>query len=96
MPRARRDLNPTKSSSSSCRARSDCIHVQSDLDLHFLQGKCMPQTAGSGYRKVHVIIQLYFAMIYVRKQPVAWKKYCAEYWLKELQEITDRSTAAAI
>ena len=28
---------------------------------------------------------------YVRKQPVAWKEYCAEYWLKELQESMDRS-----
>ena len=26
---------------------------------------------------------------YVGKQPVAWKEYCAEYWLKELQEIMD-------
>ena len=23
---------------------------------------------------------------YVGKQPVAWKKYCAEYWLEELRE----------
>ena len=23
---------------------------------------------------------------YVGKEPVAWKEYCAEYWLKELQE----------
>ena len=23
---------------------------------------------------------------YVGKQPVAWKEYCTEYWLKELQE----------
>ena len=29
---------------------------------------------------------------YVEKQPVAWKEYCAEYWLKELQESTDRCT----
>ena len=29
---------------------------------------------------------------YVGKQPVAWKEYCAEYWLKELQEIMDRCT----
>ena len=26
---------------------------------------------------------------YVGKQPVAWKEYCAEYWLKELQESMD-------
>ena len=28
----------------------------------------------------------------VRKQPVAWKEYCAEYWLKELQESMYRCT----
>ena len=27
---------------------------------------------------------------YVGKQRVAWKEYCAEYWLKELQESMDR------
>ena len=29
---------------------------------------------------------------YVRKQPVAWKEYCAEYWLKEPEENMDRCT----
>ena len=29
---------------------------------------------------------------YVGKQPVAWKEYCAEYWLKELQEGMDKCT----
>ena len=29
---------------------------------------------------------------YLRKQSVAWKEYCAEYWLKKLQESMDRST----
>ena len=29
---------------------------------------------------------------YVGKQPVAWKEYCAEDWLKELQESMDRCT----
>ena len=29
---------------------------------------------------------------FVGKQPVAWKEYCAEYWLKELQESMDRCT----
>ena len=29
---------------------------------------------------------------YVGKQPIAWKEYCAEYWLKELQESMDRCT----
>ena len=29
---------------------------------------------------------------YVGKQTVAWKEYCAEYWLKELQESMDRCT----
>ena len=26
---------------------------------------------------------------YVEKQPASWKEYCAEYWLKELQDITE-------
>ena len=29
---------------------------------------------------------------YVRKQPVAWKEYCVNYWLKELLESMDRCT----
>ena len=29
---------------------------------------------------------------YEGKQPVAWKEYCEEYWLKELQESMDRCT----
>ena len=29
---------------------------------------------------------------YVGKQPEAWKKYCAEYWLKELKESMDKCT----
>ena len=29
---------------------------------------------------------------YVGKQPVAWKEYCAEYWLKELKESIGRGT----
>ena len=29
---------------------------------------------------------------YVGKQPVAWKEYCAEYFLKEIQESMDRCT----
>ena len=29
---------------------------------------------------------------YVGKQPLAWKEYCVEYWLKELQESVDRCT----
>ena len=28
----------------------------------------------------------------VGKQPEAWKEYCADYWLKELQKSMDRST----
>ena len=30
---------------------------------------------------------------YAGKEPVAWKEYCAEYWLKELQESMDRCTS---
>ena len=31
-----------------------------------------------------------FDNVYVGKQPVAWKEYCAEYWLKEFQESMDK------
>ena len=31
---------------------------------------------------------------YVGKQPMAWKEYCVEYWLKELQENMDRCTGS--
>ena len=41
------------------------------------------------HSKVAVLI---FDIGYVEKQPVAWKEYCAKYWLKELQESMDRST----
>ena len=29
---------------------------------------------------------------YVGKQPVAWKEYCSEYWLRERQESMDGCT----
>ena len=32
----------------------------------------------------------YFDNGEVGKEPVAWKEYCGEYWLKELQENMDR------
>ena len=34
----------------------------------------------------------YFDNVYLGKQPVGWKEYCAEYWLKELQNSMDRCT----
>ena len=33
---------------------------------------------------------------YVEKQSAAWKEYCAEFWLKELQESMDRCTSRDI
>ena len=35
---------------------------------------------------------LCFSEDYVGNQQVAWKEYCAEYWLKELQESKDSCT----
>ena len=34
----------------------------------------------------------FFNSGYVGKQPVAWKEYCVELWLKELQKSMDRCT----
>ena len=33
-----------------------------------------------------------FDNVYVGKQPVGWKEYCEEYWLKEPKESMDRCT----
>ena len=45
-----------------------------------------------------IVIATYLAAVhwfnngYVGKQPVAWKEYCMEYWLKELRESMDSCT----
>ena len=31
-------------------------------------------------------------LLYVEKQPMAWKEYCVEYWLKKFHESKDRCT----
>ena len=33
---------------------------------------------------------------YVGKQPVAWREYCAEYWLTAIQESMDRCTGRRV
>ena len=37
----------------------------------------------------HIFKKVFSTMVYtdgyVGKQPVAWKEYCADYWLKEIQ-----------
>ena len=35
-------------------------------------------------------------MVMWEKQPVAWKEYRAEYWLKELQESMDKCTSPCV
>ena len=59
-----------------------------DPDLFFLR------TDDSHCDRIHSSLTAIhcFDNDYVRKQPVAWKEYCAEYWLKELQESMDRCT----
>ena len=51
-----------------------------------------PKIDDSHYERIHSSpIDVHcFDDGYVGKQPVAWKEYCAEYWLKELQESMDR------
>ena len=38
----------------------------------------------------------YFDIGYVGKQPVAWKEYCAEYWLKESRKAYIGALATAL
>ena len=53
-----------------------------------------PRIDDSHCDRIHfsLITVLCFDDDYVGKQPVAWKEYCAEYWLIELQESMDRCT----
>ena len=41
---------------------------------------------------IHSSLTAVFCFDNVGKQPVAWKGYCAEYWLNELRESMDRCT----
>ena len=68
--------------------------------LH-LKKKCSASSAhllrmidDSYYDRIHSSLTTVhcFNNRYVGKQPVAWKEYCAEYWLKDLQESMDRCT----
>ena len=43
-------------------------------------------------RKGFIPLSLLSVVSPMVNQPVAWKEYCAEYWLKELQESTDMCT----
>ena len=53
-----------------------------------------PRTDDSHCNRIHSFLTTvrYFNNGYVGKQPVALKEYCAEYWLKKLQESMDRCT----
>ena len=54
----------------------------------------LPKIDDSHCDRIHFSLSAvrYFDNGYVGKQPVAWKEYCAEYWLKELQESMDKFT----
>ena len=53
-----------------------------------------PRVGDSHFGRIHSSLTTVhcFDNGYVGKQPVAWKEYCVEYWLKELQESLDRCT----
>ena len=52
-----------------------------------------PRIDDSHCVRIHssLIAVRFFDIGYAGKQPVVWKDYCTEYWLKELQESMDRS-----
>ena len=59
-----------------------CSHYFQDVKFTIcLARKCHYDRIHSSFTAVHR-----FDDGYVGKQSVAWKEYCAEYWLKELQE----------
>ena len=51
-----------------------------------------PRIEDSHCNRIHSSLTAvhYFNDNFVGKQPVSWKEYCAEYWLKEFQESMDR------
>ena len=51
-----------------------------------------PRTGKSRSDRIHSSLTAVHCFDYVGKQPVAWEEYCAECWLKELQESIDRCT----
>ena len=53
-----------------------------------------PRIDDSHCSRIHVSLTAVhcFDDDYVRKQPVAWKEYCAEYCLRELWDSMDRCT----
>ena len=81
----------------------NCAEPPSVADLR-TRGRCRvrsparpifyPRIDGSHCDSIHSFLTAVccFDNGYVGKQPVAWKEYCAEYWLKELQESMDRCT----
>ena len=48
-------------------------------------------TTDSHCDRIHSAVRC-FDNDYVGKKPLVWKEYCAEYWLKELQESMDMCT----
>ena len=53
-----------------------------------------PRNDDSHCNRIHSSLTTFrcFDNGYVGNQPVAWKEYCAEYWLKQLQESMDKCT----
>ena len=49
---------------------------------------CFPRIDDDHRNRIHSSLSVVhcFDNGYMGKQPVAWEEYCAEYWLKELQE----------
>ena len=53
-----------------------------------------PRIGDSHFNRIHTSLTAVhcFNNDYVGKQPWTWKEYCAEYWLKQLQESLNRCT----
>ena len=66
--------------------------------INFVVNRRTSQNMNKDRSKVTLQLILMFLAVrcfdngYVGKQPVAWKEYCVECWLKELRESMDRCT----
>ena len=63
-------------------------------EVRWFDPRLFPRIDDSHCDRIHSFLTAVrcFDSGHVGKQLVAWKEYCAEYWLKDLQESMDRYT----
>ena len=88
----KRTLNAFSKGIGSCQPAQS---AQADMSQNFLlASKLLPRIDDSHCDRIHSSLTAVrcFDNGYLGKQPVAWKEYWAEYWIRELRESMNRCT----